>query len=151
MDRVKVENMTYTSHSLCLWWTQSRVPGLQASRLFSGNLSAWKSKNTTTGIASFKDLCPLKQCRCIRKEGRCPEAHEEVGEWVHLLKFFLFFVGLTFEFRVLSLQSRHSISWATPSVHFTLVILEMGSHKLFAQVGLELQSFWSQPPTIVPF
>jgi hypothetical protein len=32
-----------------------------------------------------------------------------------------------------------------PPVHFALVILEMGSQELFAQAGLELQSFRSQP------
>jgi hypothetical protein len=46
----------------------------------------------------------------------------------------------------LSLQSRPSTAWATPPVHFALVILEMGFCKLFAQAGLDLQSSWSQPP-----
>jgi hypothetical protein len=34
-------------------------------------------------------------------------------------------VGLGFELRALSLQSRHSTAWATPLVHFALLILEM--------------------------
>jgi hypothetical protein len=41
------------------------------------------------------------------------------------------------------LQSRCSIAWATPTVHFGLVILEMGSCELFALGGLELWSSWS--------
>jgi hypothetical protein len=41
--------------------------------------------------------------------------------------FCLFFlVGLGFELRASHLQSRHTISWATPPVHFALIILEMG-------------------------
>jgi hypothetical protein len=42
-------------------------------------------------------------------------------------------------------QSRPSIIWATPPVHFVLVILERGSCELFVQSGLKLQSSWSQP------
>jgi hypothetical protein len=42
-------------------------------------------------------------------------------------------VWLEFELRALHLQSRHS----TPPVCFALVILEMGSHELFAQAGLK--------------
>jgi hypothetical protein len=30
------------------------------------------------------------------------------------------------------LQSRHSTTWVTPLVHFVVVILELGSHELFA-------------------
>jgi hypothetical protein len=41
--------------------------------------------------------------------------------------FFFFLVGLGFELRVLHLQTRCSPAWATTSVHFALVILEMGS------------------------
>jgi hypothetical protein len=55
-------------------------------------------------------------------------------------------VGLGFEIRVLSVQSRCSIAWAIHPVHFALAILEMESHKLFAQAGLELWFFWYQPP-----
>jgi hypothetical protein len=42
---------------------------------------------------------------------------------VHFLNFF---VGLEFEFRALGLQSKRSTAWATPPVHFALVVLEMG-------------------------
>jgi hypothetical protein len=42
--------------------------------------------------------------------------------------------------------SRHSTAWATPPVHFGLVILETGSLQLFALAGLELWSSLSQPP-----
>jgi hypothetical protein len=41
-----------------------------------------------------------------------------------------FFVGLEFEVRALCLQNRHSTTWVRPPVHFALVILEIGSHKL---------------------
>jgi hypothetical protein len=37
-------------------------------------------------------------------------------------------------------------TWATPPVHLALIILEMGSHELFAQADSELQSSWSLPP-----
>jgi hypothetical protein len=40
---------------------------------------------------------------------------------------FLFLVGLGFEYRSSHLQSRHFTAWVTHSVHFTLVIFEMGS------------------------
>jgi hypothetical protein len=42
--------------------------------------------------------------------------------------------------RALSLQNRHSITWATPPVHFALVILEARSCKLLAWAGFELRS-----------
>jgi hypothetical protein len=47
----------------------------------------------------------------------------------------LFLVGLGFELRAFSLQNRQSIIWAIPQS--ILVILEMGSHELFAWTGLE--------------
>jgi hypothetical protein len=53
------------------------------------------------------------------------------------LSFFFFFVGLGFELGALCLQNRHSTACAMPPVHFVVVILEMGSHKLFTQAGLE--------------
>jgi hypothetical protein len=37
-------------------------------------------------------------------------------------------------------------TWATPSAHFALVILEMGSLELFAWAALEPQSSHPQPP-----
>jgi hypothetical protein len=46
-------------------------------------------------------------------------------------------VGLGFTLRALLLESRHSTARATPPVHFAEVILEMGSHKLFAWADLE--------------
>jgi hypothetical protein len=42
------------------------------------------------------------------------------------LSFSFLLVGLGFELRALHLQSRCSTAWATPPVHFALVILEMG-------------------------
>jgi hypothetical protein len=45
-------------------------------------------------------------------------------------------------------QSRCSTAWATSPVHFSLVILEMGSCELFAQAGFETWSSQSQPPRI---
>jgi hypothetical protein len=53
---------------------------------------------------------------------------------------FLFLVGLWFEFRTSDLQSMHSTTWALLPVHFPLVILKMGSLKLFAWAGLKLWS-----------
>jgi hypothetical protein len=43
------------------------------------------------------------------------------------------------------LKSRCSITRATTPVHFALVILEMGSCKLFAWASLKPQSSRSQP------
>jgi hypothetical protein len=51
-----------------------------------------------------------------------------------------------FELRSSHLHSRPSTTWATPPVHFALVILEIGSHELFAWAGLEPRSSQSQPP-----
>jgi hypothetical protein len=47
-------------------------------------------------------------------------------------------LGLEFELRASHLQSMHSSAWATPIVHFAVVILENGSCKSFAQTGLKL-------------
>jgi hypothetical protein len=38
------------------------------------------------------------------------------------------------------LLGKHSTAWATPRVHFALVILEMGSHEPFAWAGLNCDS-----------
>jgi hypothetical protein len=46
-------------------------------------------------------------------------------------------MGLGFEFRASCLQRRLFTIWATLPVHFAMVILEMGSHELFALSGLE--------------
>jgi hypothetical protein len=45
---------------------------------------------------------------------------------VVFISFFFFLIGLRFEHRASGLQSRSSTAWATPAVHFALVILEMG-------------------------
>jgi hypothetical protein len=60
--------------------------------------------------------------------------------------FFLFGMSMWdsgFELRASHLQGSHSTTWATPAVHFTLVIFELW---LFVSAGLELQFFQSQPP-----
>jgi hypothetical protein len=46
------------------------------------------------------------------------------------------------EIQTQDLQRRGSISWVTSPVHSILIIFEMGSHKLFAQAGLEPWSSW---------
>jgi hypothetical protein len=53
---------------------------------------------------------------------------------------FFFPVDWDFELRASCLQSRHSAALATRPVHFVLVIMEMGSRKLFAQAGIKAQS-----------
>jgi hypothetical protein len=40
------------------------------------------------------------------------------------------------------------LSWATPSFHFALVILEMESCELFTQADFESKSPWFQPPKV---
>jgi hypothetical protein len=70
---------------------------------------------------------------------------------------FLFFpsvclVWLGFELKVSSLQSRCSTSWATPPVHFALIILEIGGGglwELFTLAGLTWWPSWSQPPNLL--
>jgi hypothetical protein len=52
---------------------------------------------------------------------------------------FFFLMELGFELRASLLQSRCSPTWATPPVHFALVILEMGAlYELIAPAGLNL-------------
>jgi hypothetical protein len=56
-------------------------------------------------------------------------------------------VTMGFKFRPSCLQSRSSTTWATPPVHFALVIFgDGGSHKLFVWADIETKSSWSQPP-----
>jgi hypothetical protein len=64
--------------------------------------------------------------------------HRSTPQEVPSLFSFFFLVGLGFEPRALHLQSRHSTAWATPPVHFALVILEMWSHELLAWAGLRV-------------
>jgi hypothetical protein len=61
---------------------------------------------------------------------------------LHWLFFFFFFFSGT------GVWTQGSTAWATPLVHFILVILEMGgvSHKLFVWAGLKPKSSRSQPP-----
>jgi hypothetical protein len=76
--------------------------------------------NFLPGLASncnLPDLC-LPSSRDYRCELLIPAST--------YVSFFFFLVGLGFEFRALHLQSRCSIAWAMPPVHFALVILEMG-------------------------
>jgi hypothetical protein len=64
-------------------------------------------------------------------------------DFFHLISYMSFFgggIGLGSELRTSRLQSKHSTTWATPLVHFALVILEMGSHQLSVWAGLELWS-----------
>jgi hypothetical protein len=63
-----------------------------------------------------------------------------------VIKCSLFLVGLGFELRALGLQSRLSTAWTTPPVHFTLLILEMGSQELFALANLKPQPSGSLSP-----
>jgi hypothetical protein len=73
------------------------------------------------------------------------------GKWINIGKVGRqFFGGVGFELRALCLQSRHSTVWATPSVHFGVVILEMGgSHEIFVQADFQLLSSQSQPPKVL--
>jgi hypothetical protein len=53
-------------------------------------------------------------------------------------KNFFFFLSLRVDLRTLSLQSRLSTTWATPQVHFALVILEMGVSNYLPGLALNL-------------
>jgi hypothetical protein len=55
--------------------------------------------------------------------------------------------GAEVETNGLHLQSRHSITCTSP-VHFSLGVLDLESHKLFAWAGLELRYSCSQNPQI---
>jgi hypothetical protein len=81
----------------------------------------------------FRALCML---------GKCSYYWAIFPAQNHQQKFFLCVcVGLGFELRC-------STAWATTSVQFAVVILEMESFKIFAQADLELQPSQSQPPII---
>jgi hypothetical protein len=54
--------------------------------------------------------------------------------------FYYLFCDIGLELRALYLLGRCSTALATPLAHFALDILEMGSLKLFAWVGLEPRS-----------
>jgi hypothetical protein len=54
--------------------------------------------------------------------------------------FFLFLVGLGFELRLVCLQSRHTTTWATPPIQFSLVVLEMGVSQIICWAGLLLSA-----------
>jgi hypothetical protein len=64
----------------------------------------------------------------------------------HLVDFKLFFGGTGIWTYGFTLAQQHSTAWATPPVHFALVILETDSLELFARAGLEPRSSQSQPP-----
>jgi hypothetical protein len=49
--------------------------------------------------------------------------------------FYFLLVGLEFELRALRLRSWRSTTWAKPSVHFALLILEMRPCELFFEAG----------------
>jgi hypothetical protein len=75
---------------------------------------------------------------CYKEKGTSTE--------VQLRTFFSFFVGLGFKLRAFCSAKQGLYCLSPPPVQFTLVILEMGSHELFSQVGLKPPSSQSQPP-----
>jgi hypothetical protein len=66
-------------------------------------------------------ISPLCEIRWSYDLNVCPQTQGE-----------FFLVGLGFELKALNLQSRHSTAQAITLLHFAIVILEMGSYKLFA-------------------
>jgi hypothetical protein len=70
------------------------------------------------------DCCSLATASFIKRLGRWRFKEESSNGLAHTLRTF-FFVGLGFELSALLLQSGRSVA-------FALVILEMGSHELFA-------------------
>jgi hypothetical protein len=60
---------------------------------------------------------------------------------------FFLLVGLGFELRASNCQAKYFTTSATPLVHFALVILEIGSHELFAWASLELWSSYLSLPS----
>jgi hypothetical protein len=68
-------------------------------------------------------MVPLK----IRNETKIPDLPMLLSNVLYWpTAFFSFLVRLGFELRAWCLQSRCSSAWATPPVHFSLVIVEMG-------------------------
>jgi hypothetical protein len=96
----------------------------------------WSPANSLPGLTL--NLDPPNLC--------LPSSYYYRHEPLHMALITHFFVGQWFELRASHLQSRHSTSWASTLVHFALVTLEVRSHKLSAQDGLEIQSSQSQPP-----
>jgi hypothetical protein len=81
-------------------------------------------------ISNFRTFSPpLKETQYPLSGKSCSQAITNLPFFF----FFFFFVRLGFELRALPLQSRCSTAWATPLVLFALVIVEMGSHELFAR------------------
>jgi hypothetical protein len=100
----------------------------------------WSTKFRNSSFITCIHACIKHSELKLRRWGDHNRKHKT---WIFFL---LLGRELGFEPRVSLLQSKHSIAWATPRVHFALVILEMGSPKLFAWAVTELQSSWPQPP-----
>jgi hypothetical protein len=78
-----------------------------------------QAPSSTSPGSHLDDLARSFRPKCIRtlRKTETYSLHPDPVEWVSS-----FLVGLVFK---LSLQSGCSITWATPPVHFALVILEM--------------------------
>jgi hypothetical protein len=83
----------------------------------------------TCGLWAAEQPCWLLTC-IDQYSGEDPlqisgiPSNNVIGWWPSLFCFVL--VGLRFELRALRLQTKHSIAWDTPPIHFSLVILEVG-------------------------
>jgi hypothetical protein len=69
-----------------------------------------------------------------------------VGFFLEVFKRGIYFNGTGVWTQVFMLAKQCSTAWATPPVHFALVILEIKVFRIFAQTGLKPQSSQSQPP-----
>jgi hypothetical protein len=125
--------------SVNIWWTNETKTGQWLSASVARKPVCWAllSRPHTASLHQFYSTLILKYSVC--------EANMPYPGF-----FFFFFceTGIwTSELRAFHLQSRHFAAWATPPVHFALVILQMElGGSVFAWAGLELWSSPSQPP-----
>jgi hypothetical protein len=105
-------------------WLFNKVQ--RQSKLYTSPVQFYKSLST-------RNIFHIQNCRTFSKTLNL-SAYDRV--WI----FFFFWWGRETGIwtKGFKLAKKHSTTWATPLVHFSLVILEMGCHKLFAQAGLEL-------------
>jgi hypothetical protein len=88
----------------------------------SSMVLAQKKTSRNWNRIEFPGINPWRSWHLILEKG------DKSINWKDNLFIYNFYLllGLGFEFRASALQSRYPTAWATPSVYFPLVILEMG-------------------------
>jgi hypothetical protein len=88
-------------------------------------MSMWPIHPYPTGLPSKLFLTTLPNLLLLKQNTLCHHIHFLLSMY-HNVKSSFLLLRLEFELRALCLQSRHSTTWLTPTVHFALDILEMG-------------------------